>query len=317
MATQLVAGRINSDGSIAGGSGFYVRALGDGVFIVEFDSPLPNVPAVVVKENYRSWGDFDYTGGDSRDNVVLVAVDQKGFKVITGNNSGARVDRNFAFLAAAAAPQNIGPPLVWGNVSANGTLFSGSGIRGARGIGDGVYEVDFEAVFQQLHSVVVTQNYPDWSDFSSPGGDVRDNAVIVAADERELKYITGDNAGSKVDRNCSFIAAGSRAGAAGSRLMFGNVDASGTIRNAGSGDFTIVKEPGDGTYTIQFNTGFGAVPAMMVTQQYRDWSDFRYSSGNTLDNAVIVAIDRTHARLITGGAGGGRMDRNFSFLIAG
>jgi hypothetical protein len=99
--------------------------------------------------------------------------------------------------------------------------------------------------------------------------------------------------------------------------MFGNVNASGSIRDAGSGDFTIAKESGDGMYTIHFTTGFVNVPAIVVTQQYQDWTDFRFGTGNTRDNGVVVAVDRTHARVIMGDAGGGRVNRNFSFLVVG
>jgi hypothetical protein len=315
MPTQFVAGRIDSDGSVAGGTGFYVRALGDGIFIVEFDSPLPSVPAVVVKENYQNWTNFDYGGGDPRDNVVVVAVDRKGFKVITGNNAGVRTDRNFAFIAAAGgAAQETGPALISGTINADATVNSGSGFR-ATGIGDGVYFIDFNPSFGSLASVVLTQNYPKWDDFSSAGGNTLDNAVIVAANEHQFKYITGAWDGPKVDRNCSFIAAGPREGVR-RPYLFGNVNADGSIRDAGSGGFKIVKEAA-GMYTINFDGVFANVPAMVVTQNYRDWTDFKYASGDPRDNAVVVAIDTTHARVVTGSNTGDHTDRNFSFLILG
>ena len=315
MANQIVAGRVNIDGSIAGGSGFYVRALGGGITIIEFDHPLPEVPTVVLKENYKNWSDFDFAGGDTRDNVVLVAVDEKGFKVITGGSSGTKEDRNFAFIAAVRSTQDSNQAIVWGDISADATTYSGTGFE-ATGIGDGVYLVAFDQPLKSLSSVVLTQSYQNWNDFSYTGGNTLDNAVIVAAKGSEFKYITGGSSGAKIDRNCSFVAVGERDGAAiPLRLAFGNVNANGTVRN-GSGDFSVKKEA-TGTYTISFSGAFAKVPAMLLTQNYKDWTDFKFASGDTRDNAVLVAIDISHARVITGQDNGSKADRNFGFLVVG
>lgn len=316
MATQIIAGRINADGSTAAGDGFYVRASGDGAYFVEFDRRLESVPTVVVTQNYETWDGFAYGGGNTLDNAVLVAVDEKGFKVITGDNAGTKIDRNFAFIAAAAASQASVPAVVWGDLNGDKGIYSGSGFQNTR-IGEGVYMIDFDTPFETLTSVVFTQNYIDWRDFGFRDGDARDNALIVAADGSQIKYITGDNTGAKVNRNCSFVAIGTGGGAtAAPRFTFGNVNADGNIRDAGSGDFSINKEAA-GTYTINFNNPFPHVPAIVVTQNYRDWKEFRYSSGDTRDNAVVVAVDSAHARVITGDNAGSKVDRNFAFLVVG
>src|SRR5947207_15384850 len=100
--THVLAGSVSSDGSPAGfAQGYYVRALGGGTYIVEFETPMENVPAVVVTQNYPSWSAFDSPGGDPRDNAILLAIDAKGFMVVTGDSHGAHKDRDFCFIAAA------------------------------------------------------------------------------------------------------------------------------------------------------------------------------------------------------------------------
>jgi len=318
MPTQIIAGRVNIDGTTAGGTGFYVRALGDGIFIVEFDSALPKVPSVVIKQNYKNWDGFDYGGGDTRDNAVLVAVDKKGFKVLTGQSDGSHVDRNFAFIAAVDSTQDD-LAIVWGDIYTTAETYSPYPAPGfeATGIGDGVFLVDFDQPFDALSSVVVTQNYLNWNEFTFTSGKTTDNAVIVAAKNSQFKYITGDSAGNKVDRNCSFVAVGTR-NAAGTRprFAFGNVDANGVIRDSGSADFGIEKGP-TGTYTIRFHQPFTNPPALLVTQNYKSWDDFKFSTGDTRDNAVLVAVDTVQALVITGQNDGSKVDRNFSFLAVG
>lgn len=320
MPTKIIAGRVNSDGTIPEenqSGGYYVRALGGGLFIVEFDAALPATPAVVVKQNNRSWDDFDYGGGNTRDNVVVLAVDNKGFKVATGDGDGSKEDRNFAFIAAV--PTTTGadsiPALVWGDVNANAGTHSGSGFE-TTGLGDGVYLVDFDQAFESLSSVVVTQNYKDWEAFTFNTGKTTDNAVIVAAKASQFKYITGDSAGTKTDRNCMFVAAGVRSGAVAPRVTFGSVNADGTTHVFGQHDFTVSKT-GTGTYDIAFSPPFSSNPAMLVTQNYRDWTDFKYGGGDTRDNAVVVAVNSAHAVVITGQQDGSKVDRNFGFLVVG
>jgi len=315
----MIAGRVNSDGTIPKDNefgGYYVRALGGGLFIVEFDIPLFATPAVVAKQNSKSWDDFDYGGGNTRDNAVVIAVDKKGFKVATGDGSGVKQDRNFAFIAAVSTtgPDSI-PPLVWGDVNANAGTHSGSGFE-TTGLGNGVYLVDFDQPFDSLTSVVVTQNYQDWEAFNYTAGKTTDNAVIVAAKASQFKYITGDSSGTKTDRNCMFVATGVRSVAVTPRVTFGSVNADGTPHVLGHQDFTVSKTS-TGTYTISFDPEFSNLPAMLVTQNHRDWEDWQFTGGDTRDNAVVVAVNGNKAMVITGKEDGTKVDRNFSFLLVG
>lgn len=76
-----------------------------------------------------------------------------------------------------------------------------------------------------------------------------------------------------------------------------------------------------GVYLIDFADGtFKNTPALVVTQQFSDnakWTDFSSNGGNTKDNAVIVALTKSQAKIKTGDEGGGTRDRNFSYVAIG
>lgn len=97
----IIFGNVNKDGSIRNGSGdFEVTYVGTGQYLIDFaDGSFQNPPAIVLTQNYRSWTDFSYDGGDSRDNAVLIASDHSHAKVLTGNGQGGHEDRNFTFVA--------------------------------------------------------------------------------------------------------------------------------------------------------------------------------------------------------------------------
>lgn len=316
MPTKVIAGRVNADGSVEAGSGaFFLRHIANGTYIVEFNSPLENIPTVVIKGNWLAWSNFEFAGGNTLDNAVLVAVDKKGFKLITGDHTGAKVDRNFSFIAAAAASHDSIPGIVWGEISRTGGLRSGSGFS-CQEAGDGVFIVSFNPDFSELWGVVVTPNHPDWDNFDSSGGKTLDNAVIVAADKSSVKYITGDSTGTKVDRNCSFVAVGKPpVTQPAPRLLFGSVNADGGVRT-GSGGYEVIHKT-DGTYEIGFNTPFPTSPAVLLTENWHGWSNFRFDTGKTTDNCVVVAVDRTRVKIITGDHTGAKADRNFCFLAVG
>jgi len=99
MAQQIIWGCVNKNGSTYSGTGFTPVAGGDGFYDVVFSTPFKGTPAVVAIQNHANWTDFKYDRGNTRDNVVLVAVDRTKFKVATGNGDGKRTDRNFAFVA--------------------------------------------------------------------------------------------------------------------------------------------------------------------------------------------------------------------------
>lgn len=99
--------------------------------------------------------------------------------------------------------------IIFGSVNADGTIKGGSGFKVVPDTDKGVYNIVFDTSFNSFPSVVSTQNYPDWSDFTSGGGNTTDNSVIVALDNNKFKVKVGDSDGSGRDRNFSFIAVGS------------------------------------------------------------------------------------------------------------
>ena len=98
--------------------------------------------------------------------------------------------------------------ILWGCVNADGTLLSATPGTSVTRDDTGLYTIRFPADFESVPAVVVTQNYPGWDDFSSAGGNTRDNAVLVALDAERCKVATGDRNGARVDRNFTFIAIG-------------------------------------------------------------------------------------------------------------
>lgn len=101
--------------------------------------------------------------------------------------------------------------IMWGAISADGTIKAGSGFDCKR-LGTGTYIVDWDTPFGSMPAVVVTQNYHAWDDFSYGGGDTRDNAVLLASDANAFKVETGGSDGKKSDRNFAFVAVGPAAG---------------------------------------------------------------------------------------------------------
>ncbi len=98
-----------------------------------------------------------------------------------------------------------------GRINANGTIEGVScGIQTVvNHPGSGLYTVVFTTdYFPNTPTVALTQNFPKWNDFSSDGGDTRDNAVIVAVSKGKVKIKTGDGNGRGTNRNFCIIALG-------------------------------------------------------------------------------------------------------------
>lgn len=105
---------------------------------------------------------------------------------------------------------------VWGTINGYGTknptIHTGSGDFRVTRLGTGLYLIDFaDGTFKEAPGMTITQQYSSsssWTDFSSNGGNTRDNATIVALDHGQAKVKTGDADGNASDRNFSFIAIG-------------------------------------------------------------------------------------------------------------
>lgn len=96
------------------------------------------------------------------------------------------------------------------------------------------------------------------------------------------------------------------------QFVYGYIDADGTLIT-GSGIYNIDHEA-PGVYGVTFTTPFGSTPAVSATQVYNGEQD--YAGGYLTDNAVIIYIDNTMAKFLTG-AGTDHQDRKFSFIAVG
>lgn len=104
-------------------------------------------------------------------------------------------------------------------------------------------------------------------------------------------------------------------------IIWGCINSNGTIYK-GSGFDSRLNEGDTGFYTITYGpppnpSPFKDVPAVVVTQNYMNWNDFDYKSGDTKDNAVLVASDATHFQVKTGNGSGDAANRNFTFIAIG
>lgn len=109
MSTKTIYGNVNADGSIHSGSGdFQVIPEGtNGVYTLIFKQSFSSIPTVILTQKYSNspsnWTDFPSDGGDTRDNAVLIAVNQDKAKLKTGDSTGGGTDRDFGFMATGGA----------------------------------------------------------------------------------------------------------------------------------------------------------------------------------------------------------------------
>lgn len=95
------------------------------------------------------------------------------------------------------------------------------------------------------------------------------------------------------------------------KMIHGNVNSNGTKKTGY--DFKVNKVAA-GKYIIDFSIPFPDVPTLIVTQVYPDWDKPESEGGDTRDNAIVVAVTESQAKIKTGECYGKAADRNFSFL---
>jgi hypothetical protein len=103
--SKIIYGSVNLDGTIESGIGFEVQKSDVGIYQITFDNPFTKRPTVVATQCFSnadssdSWDDISANGGDTRDNVVVIAVKEDSCKLKTGNSGGIACDRKFGFIA--------------------------------------------------------------------------------------------------------------------------------------------------------------------------------------------------------------------------
>ena len=102
MAFKQLYGTIQANGEPAqntrsGGWTSRPAGGGDGLYLITFEPSFTEPPTVVVTQLYPN--DLSSSGGDTRDNAVVVGIDNNELKIKTGNSSGNGTNREFAFIA--------------------------------------------------------------------------------------------------------------------------------------------------------------------------------------------------------------------------
>jgi hypothetical protein len=95
--TRIVAGTVNASGQSFFGTGCSISKKGTGLYQIDFSPAFPNYPAASVTQIFPSVSDFG-GGGDTRDNAVIVGLNQNSMKVKTGGSDGSAGDRSFTFV---------------------------------------------------------------------------------------------------------------------------------------------------------------------------------------------------------------------------
>lgn len=205
MKAALVAGLVDANGDIHGGSGFTVSRTGPGLYLVTLDKPLTNFPVAVAKVNYPAWGHFhNNNDGSTLDNAVIVAANREQVLFKTGDKEGNDSDRNFVFFILDPNVTGAKRRVISGDVNANGSRYEGAGFVIVHDA-DGLYNYVYTEPFANTPAVIPAQNYPDWDDFTSNGGWTIDNATVVAVNDRKVQVKTGDGLGDATDRNNCFV----------------------------------------------------------------------------------------------------------------
>ena len=94
-------GNINENATKKSGTSDWtvVKDSDKGVYTIIFDPQFNTMPTVVTDQNYPGWDDFNKSGGDSRDNSVIIALSKEKCKLKIGDSHGDGRDRNFTFIA--------------------------------------------------------------------------------------------------------------------------------------------------------------------------------------------------------------------------
>jgi hypothetical protein len=94
---RIVRGTVQSNGTIAAGSGFSVSPIESGLYEITFNQSFSARPSASVTQVFPDLDDFG-TGGDTRDNAVLVGINANRIRVKTGDSDGGARNRDFTFV---------------------------------------------------------------------------------------------------------------------------------------------------------------------------------------------------------------------------
>ncbi|MCA9975929.1 MAG: hypothetical protein KC413_09280, partial [Anaerolineales bacterium] len=103
-ALRTIRGTVEANGDVFAGSGYTVNKVATGLYDVSFATEFSNIPTVVVTQqhpdnNTARSGQFTESGGNTRDNAVVVGVRNNKVRIRTGKDDGSTDDRRFHFIA--------------------------------------------------------------------------------------------------------------------------------------------------------------------------------------------------------------------------
>ena len=104
IMVRIIYGCVTRGGRKHSGEGFTVKRSPPGIYDITFDVPFTSPPAVVATQQYAlrkpdTWDDFENKGGSTKDNVVVIALDETRARLKTGDGDGIEANRNFSFIA--------------------------------------------------------------------------------------------------------------------------------------------------------------------------------------------------------------------------
>jgi hypothetical protein len=91
---RIVSGVVDGTGTAQAAVGFTVTKVETGLYDITFAPPFAAIPAASVTQIWTG-----SEPSDTRDNAILVSLEQTKMRVKTGNNTGAPTDRSFSFIA--------------------------------------------------------------------------------------------------------------------------------------------------------------------------------------------------------------------------
>ncbi len=201
------SGALSTNGglSIAGGNADFGARNGE---LIKLYSNTHTIGIQNSTTYFRSWQNFAWYQGGSHDDGLLNAG-TNGKILMTLTPSGVKIGDRYA-AGGARQLRIISGSVYWdGNDQGRGAA---DGYSVAK-IGTGLYDIKFKQPFSDLPGASVTQVHsPDTDPFNevndSKGGDVLDNAVIVAISKTRLRLKTGASGGQTRDRDFSFVVIG-------------------------------------------------------------------------------------------------------------
>jgi len=314
----IASGRVAEDATVISGNNFVPVKIGTGLYTVVFTPPFASRPTVIASQVYAGKNE---TGGNTKDNALVVAVTAERAVIKTGTPNGNASDRQFTFIAVGQLGDQHKPanPISLAAVAVLMGGNTGYGIDAKNEfVAVGINELKLSPSFENPPVAVAIQSWEE-GNFLKTGGSTTDNAVIIGSWSDRIRVAVGDGGGTKTNRAYHLLLAGSLNAQSGSvinavsEIVHGSVKSDGTVKS-GSKSFTVVKS-GMGLWHIVFHTPFAQRPVVVANvTSAGDTDNVQNEGGSTLDNACILAINNQQVLIKTGNSHGNAHDMPFEFI---